>query len=379
MDLNTYLKYYLNEMQNLQHVLLEYIDSESEDEVNFRELINKYENSNISKNRDTIKDFLYLISSIANNHRAPNLIQRIEQLLIHLKNQIEENFTSIDLLMIFKKNKRIILFLLKERLIVPDKSISQIIIDMNYHQYFYPEFKEFYPKLLRMEIEDEISKISNFEEKRQIGENDNYICQLIRQDLIEEFVAFVSMDNCRLSSIVPPSIFETNPFLLKKPQTLIQYSAFYGSIQIFKYLDFNHVDIRDTWLYLIHSKNAMLIHFLEEKCKNIHPNFFRESIKCFHSNIAEYTKNMLDDQIPLSSLHTLSPSLKYHNYEYWPDILEATYAPFLLVKYDYVDLVKQYIKSGKLEFKRELSPDLVGQISIQKNIFLCHFKLFLNL
>lgn len=148
MDLNTYLKYYLNEMQNLQHVLLEYIDSESEDEVNFRELINKYENSNISKKRDTIKDFLYLISSIANNHRAPNLIQRIEQLLIHLKNQIEENFTSIDLLMIFKKNKRIILFLLKERLIVPDKTMSQIIIDMNYHQYFYPEFKEFYPKLL---------------------------------------------------------------------------------------------------------------------------------------------------------------------------------------------------------------------------------------
>lgn len=148
MDLNTYLKYYLNEMQNLQHVLLEYIDSESEDEVNFRELINKYENSNISKKRDTIKDFLYLISSIANNHRAPNLIQRIEQLLIYLKNQIEENFTSIDLLMIFKKNKRIILFLLKERLIVPDKTMSQIIIDMNYHQYFYPEFKEFYPKLL---------------------------------------------------------------------------------------------------------------------------------------------------------------------------------------------------------------------------------------
>ena len=370
----SYLKDYLGEMQDLQHFLLEYIDSEAEDEENYRNLINKYESSNISKKRGTIKDFLYLISNIANNHRNPYLIQRIEQLLIHLKNQIGENFTFIDLLLIFKKNKRIILFLLKEKLIIPNKSISQLMINMNYHQYFYPEFKEFYPEELRKKIEAEINEIDNFEEKRLIGENDNYICQLIRQDSVEEFVTFVNKKNYPISSIIPPSIFETNPFLLKNPPTLIQYTAFYGSIQIFKYLNFNQVNIKDTWLYLIHSQNAELIHYLEENCDNPHPNFFRESIKCFSSDITEYIKNIFDDKLPLSSFHTLYPSLKYHNYKYWPDILDAKYAPFLLIKYDYIDLVKQFIKSDKLEFKREMSPDLISQISIQKLFFL--FMLF---
>ena len=76
-----------------------------------------------------------------------------------------------------------------------------------------------------------------FDEKLKIGENDSYICHLIRNDSIEKFVIFVNQTNLNLSSQIKSSIFETNLFLIKNDETtLIEYAAFFGSIQIFQYL-----------------------------------------------------------------------------------------------------------------------------------------------
>ena len=50
-----------------------------------------------------------------------------------------------------------------------------------------------------------------------------------------------------------------------KNTTLIEYSAFYGSIQIFNFLRMNNVELSPSlWLYAIHGNNAELIHLLEE-------------------------------------------------------------------------------------------------------------------
>ena len=68
------------------------------------------------------------------------------------------------------------------------------------------------------------------------GENDSYRSSLIRQDLIDDFISHVSRTNISLTSKIEPSIFETNQFLIENKPTLIEYSAFYGSIQICKYL-----------------------------------------------------------------------------------------------------------------------------------------------
>lgn len=55
-----------------------------------------------------------------------------------------------------------------------------------------------------------------FEKKRKIGENDNELCQLIRNDLIHEFITYVNRNNLQLTEIIEESPFETNSFLLKK-------------------------------------------------------------------------------------------------------------------------------------------------------------------
>ena len=94
---------------------------------------------------------------------------------------------------------------------------------------------------MKQEIEQEMKNIYpdifvNFEEKRQKGENDSYLCELIRTDSIEDFISYVNQKNISLSSKIKSSIFETNSFLVEKEPSLIEYTAFFGSIQIFQYL-----------------------------------------------------------------------------------------------------------------------------------------------
>ena len=52
---------------------------------------------------------------------------------------------------------------------------------------------------------------------------------------------------------------------MQKTPTLIEYSTFFGSIQIIQYLKYNKVPLTNSlWLYAIHSNNTEVIHFLEE-------------------------------------------------------------------------------------------------------------------
>ncbi|KAK8843577.1 hypothetical protein M9Y10_024634 [Tritrichomonas musculus] len=100
-----------------------------------------------------------------------------------------------------------------------------------YHHFFYPEIKEFIEKQEIEKTEKELGNEDmsiNFENKRKIGENKKYICELIRNDSIEQFVIYVNQTNLSLfSTKIEPSIFETNSFLMDKKPTLIEYAAFY--------------------------------------------------------------------------------------------------------------------------------------------------------
>ena len=43
-------------------------------------------------------------------------------------------------------------------------------------------------------LEEDPNSFTNYEEKRQEGENDSYICSLIREDSVEEFIAYFVID-----------------------------------------------------------------------------------------------------------------------------------------------------------------------------------------
>ena len=72
----------------------------------------------------------------------------------------------------------------------------------------------------------------------------------------------------KLKRSIQRSIFETNQFLFNKTPTLIEYAAFFGSIQIFNYLLLNHVTITPSlYIYVIHGAHPEIIQIIEEKVK----------------------------------------------------------------------------------------------------------------
>ena len=69
--------------------------------------------------------------------------------------------------------------------------------------------EKFINNVLDQQIKKEIPE--NSEEMREIGENENHICELIRKDMIEDFITYVNRNKLELDLTVDNSIFETNP------------------------------------------------------------------------------------------------------------------------------------------------------------------------
>lgn len=364
MDLNEYLE----KMRGIQKDLLGYLDNEENIEEAFINLINIFDSHKIKENRHELKSILRLILKITKNHyRYPNFFSKIEKIINYLKDEIKKIFSNFEIFMIFKTSKRILLFLLKENIMSIDTNISAIMMNdkykkANYHFYFFSEMKPFLDSKLREEIEKEIQ--SDYEEKREIGENDSYLCEMIRSDLIDQFISFVNQQNIFLESKIKPSIFETNSYLIGKEITLIEYAAFFGSCQIFKYLYLNKVRTnRSLWFFAIHSDNPEMVHLLE--VSEIRPEYnsyqkvIEESIKCHHNEMANYFLiNHLNDK----NENFRFISFRYYNYCYFPSYFYDYMFIYNLCRYDYFTLVDIYLKTKKLNINERI-------ISKKKKIF----------
>ena len=237
-------------------------------------------------------------------------------------------------------------------------------IERNYRHFFFPEIQYKLNEQMKQEIEQEMKNIYpdifvNFEEKRQKGENDSYLCELIRTDSIEDFISYVNQKNISLSSKIKSSIFETNSFLVEKEPSLIEYTAFFGSIQIFQYLLNKKTKINvSLWVYSIHSDNAEIIGLLEENENQLSKESFnlilKESIKCHHNNIAHYIIDNYIDPEFITNLkynygeHINGYSIQYYNFEFFPTKFSDCYIIFYLVEFDYLKSVKICLSSKKM-------------------------------
>ena len=107
--------------------------------------------------------------------------------------------TNSEIFNLFQSNKRILLFLIENKIIIIDYYIYLKIYEKdNYLAYFYPEISDYSKNNKSEQLKlssDKIKPIINtniedFKLKRKIGENDAYICQLIRNDDIDNFISY---------------------------------------------------------------------------------------------------------------------------------------------------------------------------------------------
>ena len=289
-------------MKTIYDFIIEFIESEEDyGDENFNKLTDYIRNQKVFDNSDDFQEFMAIINKISKNHnRKPNLIHKTERIIAYYQDQIKHFFSNNQIFDFFKNNKIILLFLIRQKIVNIDSGILHNYIlnekYINYKFYFFNEIKE----IISIEMKDSIikemdsKKITEIEEEKlTIGENDKYICSLIRNDLIDDFIIYVNQSNTPLYYVIPPSIYETNSLLIGKNISMIEYAAFFGSMQIIRYLYINKVELTPSmWLYAIHSRNAELVHFLEEN--HVIPNdetyekCYKESIKCHHNDFANY-------------------------------------------------------------------------------------------
>ncbi|KAK8836735.1 hypothetical protein M9Y10_037252 [Tritrichomonas musculus] len=379
---------YLTMMKDIQENILNFLEEEAKSEENFQHLEDIFNNTKISDNKYNLLSLLHLICNIADNyHSFPNFFSKIERILQFFKEDIKTKFSNSEIFNIFKKNKRILLFLIEQQLIVFDayvvfKIIHKKFCEAKYPQYFQPEIQPFinekwFPKYNPIwndniwvnEIKKELPE--NFYEKRREGENDNQIIKLIRNDMIEEFDTYVNQNSgISLDSKIQPSIYETNPFILKKLKqlkekekkevglSLIEYAAFYGSFKIFNYLRVEGVELTPSlWLLAIHGKNSRMIHFLGENHVELedksYKQIFYEAIKCHHNDIANhFLNNYLKDKEE-NSLNTINKCLKYYNFAFLKEksINKSSFG--ILCKYDYCALANILMKEKVIDINKK--------------------------
>ena len=299
------LKYYFDQQKKLYTALIEYINDQDNDETKYQIIIKRFKDQKFGeKYDDTVENLHMLVKVWENHHRTHTFLNKIKRILLNFKSKIKETLPNTKIFKIFQSDKLLLLFIIQNNFITIDESISRMLLNndiefnTNYRHFFFPEIQSEISEQKKKEIEQEMKNINpdifvNFEEKRQIGENDSYICKLIREDSIKDFISYVNRTNTPLSCQIKGSIFETNSFLIQNEPSLIEYAAFFGSIQVFNYLKINGIEINQSSLaYSIHSDNDELINIAIESqdklSKESSEIILKESIKCHHNNIAYY-------------------------------------------------------------------------------------------
>lgn len=369
---------YIESFTLIQYTLLEYLDSEENIEEDFQKLNYAILQNQIEAKKHDFSLFLSMLMKICNNHkRSKYFFQKIEQLLIYHTNSIRKQFSNIEIFNLFRSNKRILLFLIESKVLILDDIIISIMKKPKYKSMKYPEY---------FCLDNNTNSNDHaFIKKRLDGENDNYICQLIRKDLLDDFIKYIEQNYYPVDSTVQPSIFETNNLFLKRNPTLLEYSMFYDSFKIFSYIILNKAQLTPyLWTIAIHSNNEDNIKFLIQNCINPEDETYeqqlKESIKCHHNSITKFIQsNLLEESIEIFNqenefyFNIYSYCFHYRNFFFFPKDYNQKYMFFYLCYYDYYTLIDFYLKVKTIDINNTI-PAIVS--NILNSVLLLMFMIF---
>ena len=184
---------FIDPMKIVEETLLNYIESEIDEEKNFSNFIKLIDKNRIRENQYDFIILLRLIISVSkHHHRNANFFDKIERILTQFTPDIKKYFSEKVIYDIFKSDKRILLFLVTHKIFTFDeKTLNSIKFQKfeaaKYEEYFQPEKLIFYG--------EPSNSTEEFEANRRNGENHHYICQLIRKDDIDEFIIYINQTN----------------------------------------------------------------------------------------------------------------------------------------------------------------------------------------
>ncbi|KAK8838322.1 hypothetical protein M9Y10_035745 [Tritrichomonas musculus] len=119
----------LGNMKSVYEGLLNFIDDDRNEAINFENLNKIFQDIKIRDDKFDLKLFFHLIVSICNNHHScPNFFDKIDRIVNYFKDDIKKYYSNPEIFDIFKSNKRLLLFLIEEKIMNMDEQVVKQII-----------------------------------------------------------------------------------------------------------------------------------------------------------------------------------------------------------------------------------------------------------
>ena len=119
---------YVDEMKEFYKFILDIFDNDYQTDII---QINYYlDNKKLEQNHEKLKHFLYLLSKVSeNHHKKRDFYDIVYHIILYYQNPIRQIFTNTEIFHLFKFNKPIIHFLIKNKILVLDKNLINEIIE----------------------------------------------------------------------------------------------------------------------------------------------------------------------------------------------------------------------------------------------------------
>ncbi|OHS99705.1 hypothetical protein TRFO_33830 [Tritrichomonas foetus] len=274
--------------------------------------------NNFLSNRQMITQLISSLSEFSLNRR--NTVDLVVNLFSDFSTNIKKYLTESDILNLMPliKFKYLVYRLLEINFVSIESIIPFALHDMTAFGYFSPEIKAYdldlfnkyreRSKRTRKTVDkfDTIHHISY----RKSGSNQDPISVSIVHDDLESFLDIISHTEINLNSKIEISPYEIFQFFWKP--TMIDYAAYYGSLQIYKYLLMNKVGV--TWftkVYAAAGGNYEIVHLCEENGE-LPERLIGMAIQFHRNEIVEYILNQQSYALTVECIENSLYNCIYH-------------------------------------------------------------------
>ncbi|OHT06859.1 hypothetical protein TRFO_25034 [Tritrichomonas foetus] len=342
------LKIHLKQLSEINSELLDYLNNEKGgDEELFEKIINTAKDMNLVSNFHLYTTVLSLITNLSISRPSnKSIIDKIVQILVEFVHHFEmlTVFNNVQLFELFQVNKSLILRLLNLNYLNVSY-FKPYMPNVDYLFFLYPELlhcgisKSFpkYNQNIQSDIyqyskiyaeqaypennpnivafDDKQSLIDNFYRFRILGHGFNMLQLSIENDDLNKFIELTNITNkFNYREKFTYSLFESDKNI--KSVDVIQYALAFGSLNIFKYLVMNKVEIiKDDLKYAIIGGNRDIINIIENDVKILFDDmkYFQIAIK-YHQNVLfNYFINNYE-HLQLNIMILFNLCVKYNNY-----------------------------------------------------------------
>ena len=161
------IKEYTIMKKDLYSDILKFIENGNDlNDTYYQNLIHNIQKHKIKEKSQELKEFLRIIIKISSNHhRYSDFFIKIEQIINVFKDNIKQTYSNSEIFNLFKTNKLILFFLLKNDIFTVDKQICDQILDEsksdeNYCFFFFPEIKPLLDEETKLQIDVKMLKLN---------------------------------------------------------------------------------------------------------------------------------------------------------------------------------------------------------------------------